>query len=101
MREVLNGQQQEILKNRVYIARQIKIFDLKDISEHWKISIASIFRYNSPHLRESSRKYSRKVWDIERTRDKSVCQICFDPLKGHERCPICTQLTHDYSRHIH
>lgn len=101
MRKILNPSQSDILKNRMYISRQIKIFKLNDLSKEWNISWMTMFRYSSEHFRELSRAHARKNWEIEKERNKTLCQICDDPLKGHERCPICTQLIHDYSRHTH
>lgn len=102
MRAILNSNLSEILRNRVSLSREIKMFTIEMIAEEWKITLSTLYRYNSTDLREKTRILAKKSNKKVIKADRSVCQICFKPIKGHERCKICTQLIHDYSRnHLH
>lgn len=101
MKKLLTPNLAEILKNRVEISRNTKIFKIEEIAKEWKVPYVTIFRYTSSQYRENSRIYSKKATLLNKSKNKMLCQICGDSLKGHERCPICTQLIHEYSRHTH
>lgn len=94
-KQVLNLSQTEILRNRIFISRTVHIFNLGDVSKGWGISVPTLFRYDSDHHRKISQENTRKVYKNREKIDKAKCQICFEPLKGHERCSICTILLHD------
>lgn len=94
MKSKLTPPEVELLHTRIYIAQHTHLFKLEDLSLGWDISQSTLFRYEYPVYREISRVSSRKKTELERGIDKSKCQICTDPLKGHERCPSCTMLIH-------
>lgn len=97
MKKILNDSLTEILRNRIFISRKIKIYKIKDIAKEWNISEYTVFRYDSPRLREISRVNERRKRRLESKKDKSLCQICFKMIKGHPRCKVCTRLAHNVS----
>lgn len=101
MRAILNQTLSELLKNRVTLSREVKLFTLENVSEEWKLSIATLHRYDSSKLREKTRIYARITRRNMPKVNKTLCQICGEKLETHARCPICTQLEHDYSHHTH
>lgn len=101
MRSLLTKSLTEILQNRVFISRQIKVFTIEQVSTEWNIPIPTLYRYISIQAREKSRDVSRIAYKREPKVDRNLCQICFEPLKNHARCAICTQLSHAYSLHEH
>lgn len=80
----------DILANRVFISRTIRVFTIGDLSEAWKLSISSIYRYDSPTYREASRKGNRGAY-VPATIN---CHKCDEPIKDHARCKDCTILIH-------
>lgn len=84
----------EILNTRIYIAKETKLFDYGQIAESWTISRATLLRYNSPAYRELSRASARRMTELQKTIDKSKCQLCSKALKDHARCLSCTMLFH-------
>lgn len=101
MKKILDDSQKNILRNRVFISRTIHVFKLEDISKEWKISIPTLFRYDSDAYRRLSQQISRAQHIKYKQRDKTKCQICLEPLKGHARCKRCTRLLHDDMECIH
>lgn len=94
MNKKLTDIQKDILRNRVFISRNIHIFRLYELSKEWGISIPTLFRYDSVYHRKLSLVSSRKQTLLQKKVDRKACQICFDPLKEHPRCKICTRLLH-------
>lgn len=84
-----------ILLNRIAISRETKIFSLEDIAQGWTVSTRTLLRYDSPKDREYSLLIRKKGYEKERSRDRSLCQLCSLQLEGHERCSSCTMLIHD------
>lgn len=84
----------EILNNRVYIAKYIKVFSVSDISKEWGVSNKTVQRYVSEDYRKLSRVAAKRTTDAYKAIDKSLCQLCNDKLVGHARCPTCTMLVH-------
>lgn len=84
-----------LLLTRIYLSRELKIFSLEELAKGWTITARTIYRYESPKEREYTRWVSKRVTDAHRALDKSLCQICGNKLKGHERCDTCTMLIHD------
>lgn len=101
MRAILSQAQSEIIRNRVYISRNIKVFTIETLAKEWEVPIPTLYRYISDDLRQKSREYARLSRQKNEKTNRSLCQICFEPLKSHLRCRICTQLTHEYSIHTH
>lgn len=85
----------DILLNRIFISRELKIFTLTEIATNWSITPRTLFRYSSVKDREYSRLVARRTTEAYRNKDKTVCQICGKKLFGHERCKLCTMLIHD------
>jgi len=102
MKKLLTPDQQDILRKRVELARGSNLFSLRNLQNGWLMTQISILRYTDEHYRLQSQIYARSYErGKQQSMDRSLCQICFMPLKGHERCPICSQLIHEYSRHTH
>lgn len=99
MKKVVDKEREKLLLIRLEIVRDLPIFTLKDIANAWQMSMSTIFRYNKEEYRELSRTVTRRNRYIKKDRIK--CQICFQPIQKHERCSVCTQLIHDYSRDTH
>lgn len=59
MKLILSPELAKILKNRIYIVSEIKIFKLGELSKEWGMSYATQVRYNSDKYRESSREVAR------------------------------------------
>lgn len=83
-----------ILLNRISISRETKLFSLEAIAEGWTVSTRTLLRYDSPKDREYSLLIRKKGYEKERTRDRSICQLCPIKLEGHPRCSTCTMLIH-------
>lgn len=83
-----------ILLNRISISRETKLFSLEAIAEGWTVSTRTLLRYDSPKDRAYSLLIRKKGYEKERSRDRSLCQICSRKLEGHERCSSCTMLIH-------
>lgn len=94
MRAKLTPQEANLLRIRISLSREIKIFTLEDLARNWSISSATLIRYYSDHYRTLSRDSSRKQTLLYKAIDKTKCQICFTPLLGHWRCCSCTMLYH-------
>ncbi len=100
MKKVLDSHLETVIQNRVTIAHEIKLYTLESLAKEWHISIATLRRYHSLQEREKSRS-AAKIYRTHTKRSGNACQICGLLLKTHPRCPICTQLTHEYSIHTH
>ena len=86
---ILTPEEASTLKNRIYISRTSKIFAIEDIALGWKIGKMTIYRYVSKEYRQKSIEDSKR----QRTMAHS-CYKCGIPWNEHERCGICTILTH-------
>lgn len=86
---ILTDDEVEILKLLVELSRESGIFKLKDLQKGWRIGKMTIYRYDFKEYREKSVEYSR----LQRNLDKT-CYKCGIPWETHERCPVCTILTH-------
>lgn len=95
MERILDKDLEDLLQTRVYLSRTLRVFHFRDIIENWGISRSTLHRYSKPHLREYSREHARKVYEIYRGEDRSLCYRCKEPLKNHARCAHCTILLHD------
>lgn len=84
----------EILKTRIHISRELKLFTLEDVAQNWGITSRTLFRYDSERDRELSRLQSKRITDSQRLIDKTLCQLCNQKLAGHKRCQYCTKLLH-------
>jgi hypothetical protein len=84
----------ELLKSRVHLSKSTRLLSIEGISKQWGISKITIYRYVYPHYRTLAQKRDKERYAHEKKRDKSKCQICKEPLKGHARCKICTILLH-------
>lgn len=84
----------DLLTNRIYISRKVKLFSLEEIAKAWDMSRRTLFRYDSPHDREVSRKAAKRATIAYKKIDKTKCAKCHKPLKGHSRCKLCTILVH-------
>lgn len=91
----LNTDQVSILTNRVEISRSLNLFSLRDITNGWGISIATLHRYKSPRYREYSRSYARRQYlSARKSLQRGVCHRCSEGLEEHSRCADCTILLH-------
>lgn len=86
----------ELLKNRLYISRNLKSFTIEDLANNWGVASRTLFRYDSPHDRELSRIQAKRATEAYKAINKNLCQICDKPLQGHKRCPDCTMLIHGH-----
>lgn len=92
----LNSEQARILTTRVFISRSIGVFNLRDITTGWGISLATLHRYRSPEYRASSREHARRAYlTYRQSIQRGVCHRCEESLIGHARCSDCTILVHD------
>lgn len=84
---------QEILHSRIVLSREAKLFKLTELAKNWDICYMTLYRYDSPKYREIARQQARRA-TIANKVDRTQCQICHTPLKGHLRCTDCTMLVH-------
>ena len=98
MRKLLNDSQQDILISRVYIAKAISIFNVKQLSKEWGMSRDTLMRYISENRRELSRKVAQQLRDRTERRDCTICFYCSKKTNNHARCPGCKILLHSNQR---
>lgn len=84
----------ELLHNRIYLARNVKVFTLEQVAEGWEVSKQTLIRYESPRAREISRIVAKRFTDSQKGKDKSLCKTCGVKLIGHPRCKDCEMLYH-------
>lgn len=93
VKRLLTPDTQDILQQRVYLARSTHLFTLSDLARGFKMDSATIFRYTDPRYRTLSLQYARaRTERIGRVGDS--CQSCGDKLEEHLRCRACTILLH-------
>lgn len=93
-KQVLDSELKGFLTTRVTISRTLKIFSLRNLRDHWTISKATLYRYDSPEYRDATREYSRKAYQEYKEEPKGICYKCQESHATHERCTDCTILLH-------
>lgn len=94
MQSKLTPKEAALLNLGIYLSRETKLFTLKKLGTNWEISHRTLFRYNSPHDRDMSRKAAQSATERDKQIDRTLCFKCKDPIKGHLRCKDCTILLH-------
>lgn len=105
IRQKLDSQEVELLRNRVAISREVGVFSLVDIVKYWDIGKTTLYRYDSDEYREKSRAIDKQTYQKQKASKVSdeirnggkVCATCEKPLEGHKRCPMCDRLIHKLS----
>lgn len=90
----LSEEQKRILRIRVHLSRSLGLFYIEQIADEWNISNATLYRYDSPTYRASSRTYPRLSYERSKMLPKGKCYRCGDDTANHHRCAGCTVLLH-------
>lgn len=98
MARKLNKDLEDLLLNRVYIARTLQVFTYYELAQGFALSRSSFNRYISPTYRAQSQEDARRALLLAKNIDKSKCWRCKASLRKHLRCADCTILLHAEAR---
>lgn len=72
----------------------MRVFKLTELAKNWGLGWNTLFLYSSEKYRKSARNKIKIALRTKPKLDKTLCQICLEPLRGHKRCSDCTMLQH-------